>query len=82
MNILLTTNEGIYSAYPFKYSEVKDIITKFQCKIPERLNLPSENFPSNKLNLFKAVNEYLNFSHRKLNNLFKIFNSQNSEDIQ
>lgn len=82
MDILLKTNEGIYPADPFKYSEVKDITNEFQGKIPERFNFPSENFSSNKLDLFKAVNEHLNLSHRKLKNLFKIFNSQNSEDIQ
>ena len=75
-------SKEIYSAYHLIYSKDKEIITKLQGKIPERLKFPSENFSPNRVDLFRAVNEYLNLSHRNLNNLFEIFNSQNSEDIQ
>jgi len=82
MDVLLKINKEIYSSYHFIYSKDKDIIAKLQVKIPERLKFPSENFSSNRVDLFKAVDEYLNLSHRNLNNLFEIFNSQNLEDIQ
>lgn len=75
-------SKEIYSAYHLIFSKDKEIITKLQGKIPERLKFPSENFSPNRVDLFRAVNEYLNLSHRNLNNLFEIFNAQNSEDIQ
>jgi len=75
-------SKEIYSAYHLIFSKDKEIVTKLQGKIPERLKFPSEKFSPNRVDLFRAVNEYLNLSHRNLNNLFEIFNAQNSEDIQ
>ena len=49
--------------------------------IPGRLNLSDDKLPPHSFDLYGTVNEYLNLSHRKLNNLFSIINTADKEDL-
>ena len=61
----------------FSHSENKTPGTN----IPGQLNLPDDKLPPHSFDLYGAVNEYLNLSHRKLNNLFGIINTADKEDL-
>ena len=68
-----------------KIHNILNISNTFQSEIPERLKLSAKDIqkkylPPEKPNLLDSIDEYLNLSHRKLNNFFKIIESPKSEE--
>ena len=54
----------------------------YQGTVAKKLNLPAKNISKDRANLFGAIDEYLNLSHRKFDNFYKLIKSPESENTQ